>query len=125
MLHPMIQTIIAATAAVSTVGLAANANASGGDFACGVVTSTHNGMMSVAGSLLSPTALSGEFRFAFKSSGNGGSTNISQGGQFSAAPNAEVSLGQVMVNAGANVSVDFTVTANGRTYDCSQWATRT
>ncbi|KKB79897.1 hypothetical protein VW35_05310 [Devosia soli] len=121
----MIQTIFAAAAAVSAVGFAANANASGGDFACGVVTKTQNGMMSVEGTLLSPTALIGQYRFAFKSSGNGGSTNISQGGQFTAAPNAEVSLGQVMVNAGSSISVDFTVTVNGKTFDCSQIATRT
>ena len=125
MLHPFIQTALAAVAAVTAVGFAANANAAGGDFACGVVSKTQNGMMAIEGTLVSPTSLVGEYRFALKSSGNGGSTNISQGGQFSAAPNAEVSLGQVMVNAGSNVSVDFTITANGKTYDCSQLATRT
>jgi hypothetical protein len=30
-----------------------------------------------------------------------------------------------MVNANAHVNVDFTVTANGKTYDCSQNATHT
>jgi hypothetical protein len=82
-------------------------------------------MLAVQGKLMSPTALNGEYHFALKSSGGGGSTNINQGGQFSAAPNAEVALGQVMVNANAHVNVDFTVTANGKTYDCSQNATHT
>ena len=125
MLHPLIQTTLAAAAAITAIGFAANANAAGGDFACGVMTKTQGGMLAIEGTLVSPTALNGEYRFALKSAGGGGSTNISQGGQFSAAPNAEISLGQVMVNAGSNVSVDFTVTANGKTFDCSQTATRT
>ncbi len=124
MLHPLIQATLAAAAAITAVGFAANANAAGGDFACGVATKTQGGMLAIEGTLVSPTALSGEYRFALKSAGGGGSSNISQGGQFSAAPNAEISLGQVMVNAGSNVSVDFTVTANGKTFDCSQIATR-
>ena len=125
MLHPLIQTTLAATVALTAIGFAANAYAAGGDFACGVTTKIQGGMQAVEGVLVSPSALSGEYRFTLKSSGGGGSTNISQGGQFSAAPNAEVSLGQVMVNADAHVNIDFTVTANGKTFDCSQNATRT
>lgn len=125
MLHPLIQTTLAAAAALTAIGFAANANAAGGDFACGVTTQTQGGMLAVQGKLMSPTALNGEYHFALKSSGGGGSTNINQGGQFSAEPNAEVALGQVMVNANAHVNVDFTVTANGKTYDCSQNATHT
>ena len=124
MLHPLIQATLAAAAAITAVGFAANANAASGDFACGVATKTQGGMLAIEGTLVSPTALSGEYRFALKSASGGGSSNISQGGQFSAAPNAEISLGQVMVNAGSHVSVDFTVTANGKTFDCSQIATR-
>lgn len=126
MLHPLIQTTLAAAAALAAIGFAANANAAaGGDFACGVTTKTEGGMLAIVGTLVSPKPLAGEYRFALKSSGGGGSTNISQGGQFSAAPNAEISLGQIMVNADAHVNVDFTVTANGKTFDCSQKATRT
>ena len=125
MLYPLIQTTFAAVAALTAIGLAANANAASGDLTCGVVTRTQAGMLAVEGKLMSPTALSGEYRFALKSAGGGGSTNISQGGHFSAAPNTEISLGQVMVNAGARVDVDFTVSANGQTFDCSQIATRT
>ena len=124
MLHRTAQISLAAFAAIAGAGFVANANAAGGDFSCGVATRTDGGMMAIQGTLTSPTALTGEYRFALKSNGGGGSTNISQGGQFSAAPNAEVSLGQVMINAGANVRVDFTVTANGKTFDCSTLATR-
>jgi hypothetical protein len=125
MINPLIQTTFGAVAAIVAIGFAVNANAAtAGDLACGVATKTQGGMLALEGTLISPTALSGEYRFSLKSSGGGGSSNISQGGQFSAAPNTEVSLGQVMVNAGANVSVDFTITAGGKTFDCSTIATR-
>lgn len=125
MLHRTAQIALAAVAALAGAGFVANANASGSDFSCGVATKTDGGMMAIEGTLTSPTAMAGEYRFALKSNGGGGSTNISQGGQFSAAPNTQVSLGQVMINAGSNVSVDFTVTTNGKTFDCSTLATRT
>jgi hypothetical protein len=88
--------------------------------ACGISTATDRGMMKVEGVFQSPTALSGEYRFAFKSSGNGGSTNISQGGAFTASAGDAVAIGSVMVNAGSKIDVTLTVTANGKTYDCSQ-----
>ena len=121
MLHPLLQTAFAAAAALTAAGFVANTNASAGDFACGVSTTTKGNMMTVEGQLLSPTDLAGDYRFALKSGG----TNVSQGGQFSAAAKSQVSLGQVMINAGSNVSVDFTVTTGGKTYDCSQNVTRT
>ncbi len=121
MLHPKLLASLFAVAALGTAGVAANANGihDGGDLACGVSTVTERGMLVVEGVFQSPTALSGEYRFALKSIGGGGSTNVSQGGQFSAAAGTAVSLGKVMVNAGASVDVDFTVSADGKRLDCS------
>ena len=121
MLHPFFPATFAIAAALTAAGFVANASAAPGDFACGVSKTTKGNMMTVEGQLLSPTNLVGDYRFALKSSG----TNVSQGGQFSAAAKSQVSLGQVMINAGSNVSVDFTVTAGGKTYDCSQNVTHT
>lgn len=121
MLHPLFQATFAVAAALTAAGFVANTNAAAGDFACGVATSTKGNMMTIEGQLLSPTDMAGDYRFALKSSG----TNVSQGGQFSAAAKAQVSLGQVMINAGSHVSVDFTVTTGGKTFDCSQNVTRT
>jgi hypothetical protein len=53
MLHPIIQTTLAAAAALTAIGFAANANAAGGDFACGVTTQTQGGMLAVQGKLMS------------------------------------------------------------------------
>ena len=101
----------------STSGMA---NASTASEACGIVTSTQNGMLVIEGAVLSPVALDGSYQFAIQSSGGGGSSNISQGGNFTAAANQQTALGKVMINAGSNYSVDFTVTANGKKLDCDQ-----
>jgi hypothetical protein len=114
------------TIALFGLGLAAlaatsgMANASAASDACGIVTSTQNGMLVIEGAVLSPVALDGSYQFAIQSSGGGGNSNISQGGQFTAAANKQTTLGIVMINAGSNYSVDFTVTANGKKLDCDQ-----
>jgi len=104
------------------LGGAAIANANNGQagaIACGVSTVADRGIMSVEGVVQSPTALTGEYHFSLKSSGNGGS-NISQGGAFAIEAGAATTLGKVMVNAGSTLNVDFQVTAAGKNYDCSQ-----
>ncbi|ODT68199.1 MAG: hypothetical protein ABS75_21280 [Pelagibacterium sp. SCN 63-23] len=126
MIHSTLRIGLVALAALGAAGVAATAGPSDAALACGVSTVTERGMLAIEGVLQSPTALAGEYRFALKSSGAGGSTNINQGGQFSAAAGSAVSLGRVMVNAGAKIDVEFTITSNGRSFDCSeQFAART
>jgi hypothetical protein len=86
---------------------------------CGVLANTENGMLVLEGTLLSPTDVVGDYSFAFTSSGQAGSSNIRQGGGFSAAADAVTTLGRVTINAGSNYDVDFTVNANGQTLDCA------
>jgi hypothetical protein len=87
---------------------------------CGVISTTERGMLVLEGAVLSPTALSGEYRFAIQSSSNGGSSNVSQGGYFTANANESTPLGKVMINAGARYSISFDVTANGKKIVCDQ-----
>jgi len=122
MVHSTLRIGILALGALALAGAAAHAT--GGDsgengLACGIATQTDRGMMSVEGIVQSPTALTGEYRFALKSQGSGGTSNISQGGRFSVAPGAPVSLGKVMVNAGSSIDADFTISADGKQFDCS------
>ena len=87
---------------------------------CGIATSSQNGMLALEGTILSPVALSGEYRFAIQSSGGGGSSNISQGGYFTANANEATPLGKVLINAGSNYNVVFDVTAGGKKIACDQ-----
>lgn len=107
------------TGLAATAGMAANSG-TGSSLQCGVATSTKSGMLAIEGTVLSPVALTGEYRFSIRSASSGGSSNINQGGMFTASANQVTPIGSVTVNAGANVDVEFTVTANGQTYDCSQ-----
>ena len=108
--------LLVATLAAS-VGLA---NSAANGTQCGIAASSERGMLALEGTILSPVALSGEYRFAIRSSSNGGSSNISQGGYFTANANEATPLGKVLINAGSNYSVDFDVTAGGKKIDCNQ-----
>ncbi|MBE7732097.1 curli-like amyloid fiber formation chaperone CsgH [Devosia faecipullorum] len=121
MLRSPIRLGLVALLALGGAAVAANANGNAGssDITCGITTATDRGMMAIEGVLQSPDALHGEYRFALRSSGAGGSTNINQGGQFSASPGMLVSLGKVMVNAGSVIEADFTITTGGKKFDCS------
>ena len=109
-----------AALAVGALALAGvNAQANSPTLDCGVSTQSERGLLAIEGVVLSPVALTGDYRFSLRSQGNGGSSNVSQGGQFSVAAGAPVALGKILVNSGATVDVDFTITSGGKQYDCS------
>lgn len=119
MVYSTFRMAVLAVGALALAGAAAHATGNDGDFNCGISTQSERGLMAIEGVLQSPTALSGEYRFALRSNSSGGSTHVSQGGQFSAAAGAPVSLGKVMVNAGSTIDVDFSVETGGKRFDCS------
>jgi hypothetical protein len=110
------------------IGLAAMAASSGmansgASIQCGVVEGSQGGMLALEGTILSPVAVSGEYKFSMRSSSNGGSSNISQGGYFSVEANQATAVGKVLINAGSSYDIDFAVTIDGRKLDCSQTTT--
>ena len=107
---------IAAIAATSGM-----ANSTASTIQCGIAEGSERGMLALEGTILSPVALSGEYRFSIRSSSNGGSSNISQGGYFTVAANQATPIGKVLLNAGSTYDVDFDVTsADGKKLDCDQ-----
>lgn len=86
---------------------------------CTIVEHTQNGMRSIEGSVLSPRAITGEYRLAIKTRTNGNSSSVSQGGVFAAPADEPVSVGQVMINADTRNSVDFSITVGGQTIACA------
>lgn len=120
-ISPRRSSAIALGLVVATLAASAGlANSAASDTQCGIATSTEGGMLALEGTILSPVALSGEYRFAIQSSSNGGSSNISQGGYFAANANEATPLGKVLINAGASYNVVFDVTAGGKKIDCDQ-----
>lgn len=120
MLHTSFRLGLIALVAISGGAVAAANSNQTSPIACGVNTVSDRGMMSVEGILQSQTALTGEYRFSLRSQSNGGSSNISQGGGFSADAGATITLGKVMVSPDSHLNIDFEVSAGGKKYDCSQ-----
>ncbi|UJW86633.1 curli-like amyloid fiber formation chaperone CsgH [Devosia sp. SL43] len=119
------QTIRFSAAALLGIGITAIAATSGmansgSTIQCGIVESSQGGMLTLEGTILSPVALTGEYKFAIRSSSNGGSSSISQGGYFSVEANQATAIGKVQINAGSTYDVDFDVTADGTKLNCSQ-----
>ncbi|WDR06993.1 curli-like amyloid fiber formation chaperone CsgH [Devosia rhodophyticola] len=100
-----------------TSGQADTANAD--HLRCGLISDANNGSVAMEARLLSPTDLSGTYRLSIVSSGPSGRSNINQGGGFSVRANEDVVLGRVSLNANASTKVDFEISANGATIDCT------
>ena len=109
---------IGISAIAATSGMA---NSTASAVQCGIAEGSERGMLALEGTILSPVALSGEYRFSIRSSSNGGSSNISQGGYFTVAANQATPIGKVLLNAGSAYDIDFDVTsADGNKLDCDQ-----
>jgi hypothetical protein len=88
---------------------------------CEIVASAASGMTALEGVLHTDTPISGSYSFRVVSSGGGGSSNISQGGEFFAGPNEPATLGTVMLgNSGGSYKATLEVIANGKTIACTE-----
>jgi len=88
---------------------------------CEIVASPADGMIALEGVLHTDAAISGSYTFRVVSFGGGGSSNIQQGGEFSAGPNAPATLGTVMLgNPGGAYKATLEVIANGKTLACAE-----
>ena len=86
---------------------------------CGVTPSTSHGMMTLEAQVLSPKSMTGSYSLAVQSRSNGGSTSLSQGGNFTVEANTIATVGSVSINAGARYTADFSVTIDGKTHYCA------
>ena len=87
-----------------------------GAFRCEIQTTPGGGLAAVVHATV---AVNGSYTFKVVSSTRGGSSNINQGGPFSANAKAMVTLGSVSVGPRASYDATLTVTANGSTATCT------
>jgi len=104
-------------AAAATAGLA---GPDGSAVQCEIVEHSQNGMRTIEAMVTSPKAASGDYRLALESRGGGNSSSISQGGRFTVPANQTIAVGQMMIGDDARYSVDFSITLDGQTIDCTQ-----
>ena len=119
MVHSSFRIAVLALGVLALAGFAVQASGNAPGLDCGISMQSERGLLAIEGILTSPVAMTGEYRISLKSHGNGGSSNINQGGQFAVAGGSAVSLGKVLVNSGAAMDVEFTIVSGGTRFDCS------
>jgi hypothetical protein len=113
-------TLVIGAAATSTrAESGAPGGAASGPLRCEIQKKTSGSMMSLAAVVHADQALSGSYTFRVTSGSRGGSSNVNQGGAFSAEANAAVTLGTVMLGADAAYTANLSVMSNGATVACS------
>ncbi|MCT8998415.1 curli-like amyloid fiber formation chaperone CsgH [Chelativorans intermedius] len=94
---------IAAAAAILALALSGSALMAGAGSAgapqarCEIRTATQGGMVALQGVVHAETALTGSYAFRVETVAGAGSSDIRQGGAFSAAPGKPAELGRVML----------------------------
>jgi hypothetical protein len=87
---------------------------------CGVNATSNGSMMTLEAVFGSGADVTGSYQLNVNSSSGGGSSSVSQGGQFTAVANETTTVGQMSINDGSTYKVDFKVTIDGTEMDCSQ-----
>jgi hypothetical protein len=72
------------------------------------------------GVVVAKTAVEGSYRMQVSRAGAAGSSDINQGGDFSATPGAPSTLGTVTLDSGGSYSAKLKVTWTGGSIECSE-----
>ena len=116
-----ILTLTLATAAgLATAGVAATSTVAASDgVRCEVAIKERAGRVMLQGFVDAASSISGSYELLVSKAGSGGTANISQGGEFSAAAGARTPLGNVVLGGdGGSYSAKLKVTWDGKTASC-------
>ena len=114
-------TLLAAAlaAGLGAAGAAAASGDTDGPISCEIRKGSVFGMTALEAVVHADEAVSGSYSFTVKGSG-GGSTDIRQGGAFSAGPGAPATLGKVSVGGSAAYDARLSVEADGLSVECEE-----
>jgi hypothetical protein len=86
---------------------------------CDITAIPSDGAVLIEGIVTATSPLSGSYQFKVRSQGDGGSSNISQGGDFDATPGAPTTIGQVtLANDCGTFDVTLAIDAGGTNLEC-------
>lgn len=106
---------------VAATAFGASQSSTSGPLSCEIQATPNGGMVALEAIVHAKAGSSGSYQFRVASSGSGGNSNVSQGGDFTADAKGAATVGQVMLsNQGATYDATLTVTADGTTTTCSQ-----
>jgi hypothetical protein len=88
---------------------------------CEIQVEEHGRSVALAGVVFAEAAIEGSYRLRVSKSGGGGSSDIDQSGDFSAAPGEPSTLGTVTLGGdGGSYVAKLTVTWSGGTIECTE-----
>lgn len=90
-----------------------------GTTACEILASKSGGAITLEGVFHADAAAQGSYQFSVKSVSGAGSTNINQGGGFSARANESATLGRVTLGGSATYEATLRIDANGVSHECA------
>lgn len=111
--------VVLGLGALGVAAVAADQNDNGA-IRCEIHEKTTRSGVALEGVVKTKTDVAGSYRFKISASGGAGSSDINQSGDFTAGPNAESSLGYVMLGGGGIYDARLDVTIDGRTIRCSK-----
>jgi hypothetical protein len=112
----------AASGAVFVAGAGMSDSATAGDanLRCTIETLSRGGAVELSALVSAPRDLNGSYRLRISKDGGGGSADIDQSGEFSVVAGERAVVSSVSLGGDGTYTAKLSVTANGRTVDCSK-----
>lgn len=108
-------------AAGAAAGVAGSASAAGDGVRCEIAVEKRSGGVTLEGFVDAASSISGSYELLVTKSGGGGSSNIRQGGEFSAKSGARTSLGTVMLAGdGGSYTAKLKIKWDGKSAECRE-----
>lgn len=113
--------LVAASLLIGAGAAVATAGSSSAPARCEIVAEKHGAGVSIIGLYYAAKALDGEYTFRVRGGGRSGSTDISQGGEFSVSPDRPAEIGQAMLGgSGGSYDATLVVSAAGKSWRCNE-----
>ena len=108
-------------AGLLAAGVAGSASAAGDGVRCEIAVEKRSGGVTLEGFVDATSSISGSYELLVTKSGGGGSSNIRQGGDFSASSGARTPLGTVMLAGdGGSYTAKLKIMWDGKNGQCSE-----
>ena len=104
---------------IAGLGAAAAGPDSPGPAACEIRADREGGMVSLEGIVHAATGIEGAYRLRVSKSGGGGSSNIDQGGRFTAGPEQPATVSRVTLGGGGKYVAELEVTPDDGPGTCT------
>ena len=86
---------------------------------CIITAETSTNSLSLSGVAKGKSGTTGHYRFSISGGGSGGSTSISQGGEFKIGKNGKASVGNAVLGRDAVYDVSLEIKIGNKTHRCS------